>query len=140
MISGREPNIVACMEPQEQAKALAKEHRALVRNERKEQNLFAAWLSLQRDAGKLWFINPRSDKPTTIALGHPDFSIWLSAGRSLLMEFKLPGGTFSKEQREALRRLQLLAHPVVIVATHEDAIRIVQGHLNAMRRDFNPTL
>lgn len=128
MITGKEANIRARMAiPSPEAeKELARAQRAIERSEREEQNLFRNWLYLQQDAGLLRFVNPRSDKKTTIAVGHPDFSIWLSAGRSLLIEFKVAGGKLSKEQTYALNAFGMLGHETVVVRTHEEAIRITK--------------
>ena len=129
MITGREPNIVACMEPAEQAKALAAERRAIARNEIVEQKKFAGWLRRERTAGRLYFLWPRSDKATTIQVGHPDFTIWLPNGRTLLMEFKAPGGTRSPAQEDAAALLAHLGHPVLLIYSAEQAQDVVRLHL-----------
>jgi hypothetical protein len=126
VITGREPNIVACMEPAEQAGALAAERRAIARNEIAEQKKFYGWLRRMRRQGKLWFINPRSDKRSTITVGHPDFSVWLPNGRTLLMEFKAPGGKRSPAQEEASTLLDSLGHPVLLIYSAEQAQAIVE--------------
>jgi VRR-NUC domain len=126
VITGREPNIVACMGPVEQAKALAAERRAIARNEIAEQKKFYGWLRKERKAGRLYFLWPRSDKATTIQVGHPDFTVWLPNGRTLLMEFKAPGGKRSPAQEEASTLLDSLGHPVLLIYSAEQAQAIVE--------------
>jgi hypothetical protein len=130
MITGREPNIVACMAKAEQAKVLVSEQRAIARREVDEQKLFAGWLRKLKKARKLHYVWPRGDKRSTIAIGHPDFSIWLPNGQSALFEFKLPGGRFSPEQAETLQLLQSLRHPVWNVSSADQAEGIVMALLN----------
>src|ERR1700752_2080504 len=100
MITGREPNIVACMAPLEQAKVLASERRAIARCELDEQKQFAAILRKLKKQGALHYVWPGGDKRSTIQIGHPDFSIWFPRGQTALLEFKLPGGKFSPEQEQ----------------------------------------
>ena len=126
MITGREPNIVACMEPREQAKRLASERRAIARNEIAEQKQFGAWLRKQRKAGRLNYLWPRSDKATTIQVGHWDFTIWLPSGRELRMEFKVPGGACSPEQEETIALMATLGHPVLLINSAARAQSLVE--------------
>ena len=129
-ITGREPNIVACMSPAEQAKQLAAERRAIGKREKVEQKLFRSWLELQRGAGNLRYVNPFSHKPSTIEEGHPDFSIWLKGGQTVLIEMKAEGGTLSPAQKQAALEFNALGHPVFIAWNHVQAINIVQLHLS----------
>jgi hypothetical protein len=130
MITGREPNIVACMAKAEQAKVLASEQRAIARRELDEQKQFAAILRKLKKQDKLHYVWPRGDKRSTIAIGHPDFSVWLPDGRTALLEFKLPGGKFSPEQAETMQLLQSLRHPVWTVSSADQAEGIVMALLN----------
>src|SRR5258708_23543104 len=57
---------------------------ALVLRERKEQKLFNAWLNIKMRERALYCVNPRSDKATTIRIGHPDYTIFLPDARMLL--------------------------------------------------------
>jgi hypothetical protein len=97
--------------------------------ELKQQKILNNWLNLRLAERKLWPINPRSDKATTIRRGHPDYSIFLSDGRVLLMEMKVPGGTLSPEQLEAIGILSELGHEVAIPASAYEAIKLVQKFL-----------
>jgi len=136
MITGREPNIVACMAQSEQAKVRRSETRAIARRELNEQKQFAAVLRKLKKQGRLHYVWPRGDKRSTIAIGHPDFSIWLPEGRTALFEFKLPGGKFSPEQEETIGLLESLSHYVYIVTNACEAERIVTTLMQSPRRGF----
>lgn len=127
MITGREPNIVARMDGSpEQAKAIAARERENVRRETDEQKLFCAYLRRQRKAGRLNYLWPRSDKATTIQVGHWDFTVWLQNGRELRMEFKAPGGKCSPEQEQTIALMANLGHPVLVITDAAQAQRIVE--------------
>jgi len=128
--TGHEPSLRKLLNPQEQARIDAKEAAALVKREREEQKIARDWLKIQQDQKKLRFINPLSFKPSTIAEGHPDFSIWLPNGRCLLIEMKADGGKLSPAQKQAAMHFAELGHPVKIVYGHEQLIRYVQFHLS----------
>lgn len=138
MITGRETNIVARMEAREQAKVLAGERRAIARRELDEQKSFAAQLRKLKKASALHYIWPRGDKRSTIALGHPDFSVWLPNGMTALFEFKSSGGRFSDEQKETIQLLEFLNHCVHVVGTSADAMRIITALLGVkyVQRSF----
>ena len=72
---------------------------------------------------------PRSDKATTIRKGHPDWTLFLPGGRVVLMEMKVPGGSFSSEQLGAIGLLEELDHQVWIPDSAHQAIEIVQQFL-----------
>jgi hypothetical protein len=129
MITGREPNIVACMAPAEQAKVLARERKAELRRELDEQKQFAGWLRRLKTRGALHYVWPRGDKRSTIQIGHPDFSVWLDNGRTAFFEFKLPNGTLTPEQKQTIDLLHSLDHQVWIVADSSAAERIIAGLL-----------
>lgn len=130
MITGREPNIVARMAPLEQVKVLAREQQAIARREVDEQKQFAGILRKLKKAGKLHYVWPRGDKRSTIAIGHPDFSVWLSAGETAFFEFKLSNGKVSQEQAETIELLQSLGHPLWIVSSAGQAEGIITALLN----------
>jgi hypothetical protein len=132
MITGREPNIVACMAPTEQAKVLAAEHRAIARREVDEQKHFAAILRKLKLAGNLHYVWPRGDKRSTIQIGHPDFSIWLPSGRTALFEFKLAGGRTSQEQEQTIELLRSLGHHVCVVGSAWQAEQVVAALLDSL--------
>jgi hypothetical protein len=130
MITGREPNIVSRMAKAEQAKVLAPEQRAIARRELDEQKQFAAVLRKLKKAGKLHYVWPRGDKRSTIAPGHPDFSVWFQGGQSAFFEFKLPGGKFSPEQDQTIELLRKLGHAVWILASASAATSILTALLD----------
>ena len=135
MITGREPNIIKCMDPALAAKQQAAQLRAEARHaaevEKLEQKIFLKYLKAQRDAQKLWFINPRSDRPSTIEPGHPDFTIWVE-GRCFLIEMKAAGGKLSVAQENAISALQCLGHDVHIAWNAGQAERIVEFYLSGL--------
>ena len=61
---------------------------------------FAKWL----DAEGILYVTPRSDRESTIAQGHPDFTL-LAGGSALLIEFKVKDGKLSKEQKARIEAL-----------------------------------
>jgi len=130
MITGREPNIIRCMDPAQRELALADERKAIARREKMEQRLFSSWLKLQRGHGHLWFINPQANKASTIEPGHPDYTIFLKRGRVVLIEMKVEGGKLSPEQEQATLVLETLDHPVHICWSHVGAINVVQLYMS----------
>lgn len=133
MIRGDEPNIVACMEPAEQGKRLAKRQRAIRGYELGQQKEFGAHLRKMKKAGLLNYLWPRSDKPTTIQVGHWDFTVWLPNGVELRMEFKAPGRKRTPEQEEIAALMDRLGHPVMLVTDAADALRQVEFQLALIR-------
>lgn len=123
MITGHEPNIVACMEPAEQAKQLARQRAAIRRYELDEQKDFAARLRKLKKTGALNYLWPRTDKATTIQVGHWDFTIWLPKGIELRMEFKAPGSKRTPEQEQVAALMESLGHPVLLITSSEEAQR-----------------
>jgi hypothetical protein len=97
--------------------------------ELKQQKILNNWLNLRLAERKLWPINPRSDKASTIRVGHPDYSIFLPKGRVLLMEMKVAGGSLSQEQLAAIGILSELEHEVAIPASAYEAINLVKKFL-----------
>lgn len=93
-----------------------------------QQKILNNWLNLRKAERRLWPINPRSDKATTIRQGHPDYSIWLP-GRVLLMEMKVKGGILSQVQLDAIGLLAELGHEVHLPNSAHAAIRLVKQFL-----------
>lgn len=118
------------MEPQERDKRLAAQRRAIGRYELAEQKKFGGWLRKMRKAGLLNFLWPRSDKATTIQVGHWDFTVWLPKGIELRMEFKAPGGKCSPEQEATIALMESLGHPVLIITDALQAERQVEFFLH----------
>ena len=95
----------------------------------KQQKIVNNWIKLRFEERKLWSINPRSDKATTIRPGHPDWTLFLPHGKVLLLEMKVTGGNFSHHQLDAIGRLTDLEHEVLIPDCAYDAIQIVKQFL-----------
>ena len=103
--------------------------KALGRREINEQKIFNTWLNNRLRERKLYPINPRSDKATTIRVGHPDYTIFLPAGQMLLLEMKVAGGILSAEQIDCIERLIDLGYTVRIPADANEAITEVRKFL-----------
>src|SRR6516165_4964803 len=140
MITGREPNIIRCMEPEiaakQEAARLAAEARHAAEVEKLEQQIFLKYLKGRRAEAKLWFINPLGHKPSTIEPGHPDFTIWVK-GKCFCIEMKAAGGKLSKEQENAISCLQGLDHEVHIAWNAGQATRIVEFYLSVLTTSKN---
>jgi hypothetical protein len=132
MISGYEPNIQRCMDPTVRWKLQEKQRTAEIKHaaevEKIEQQIFLKYLRSQRAAGRLWFINARSDKASTIEPGHPDFTIWIK-GKVFEIEMKAVGGKVSPEQETAIAALQHLDSDVWIAWSAAEAQKIVERYL-----------
>jgi hypothetical protein len=68
--------------------------------ERRQQKLFASWLQYR----ELYYIQARSDKRSTIRVGHPDFTIFHNH-KVLFIEMKSENGVLSTDQQECGLRL-----------------------------------
>lgn len=82
---------------------------------------FAEWLKGQG----IPFITARADRESTIAEGHPDFTLCL-AGRCIFVEAKTEKGRLSKVQEERIAYLQSKGNTVCIARTLSMAIEFVQ--------------
>jgi hypothetical protein len=96
------------------------------RTEADEQRTLANYLSLAKSRGELYFLWFRIDKPTRGTPGHPDFSIWLSRGRTLLIEMKSDRGKLSREQQKVSEAFGALDHLYIVVYSGAEGIKIVQ--------------
>jgi hypothetical protein len=99
------------------------------RKETEEQRVFNAWLKNKFDERKVYSINPRSDKATTIRKGHPDYTIWLPGARMLLLEMKVDGGVLSPEQIQCIELLSDLGFAVELPGSASEAIQSVRKFL-----------
>lgn len=135
MITGREPNILRCLAPEVRARELAAQHKAertySAKVEKTEQKLFSKWLKPLREQRLLYWINPRSDKPSTIEPGHPDYTIWIKGiPQPVLIEMKAAGGELASEQELVIGELEALGQHVYVAWNHVQAINIVQFYLS----------
>lgn len=99
---------------------------AIGRREREEQKIFNTWLNVKLAERKLYPINPRSDKASTIRRGHPDYTIFLPNARMLLLEMKVQGGILSADQIQCIGLLAELGCEVEIPHSAAQAINIVR--------------
>jgi VRR-NUC domain len=108
----------------------AKEARTLKRNEINEQRVFSRLMTQRR----ILFVNPRSDQKSTIAVGHPDFTIFLPNGRMFMVEMKVPGGRLSPEQIGRIEALRALGHQVEVCWSADEAWKLTcREYENALR-------
>lgn len=130
------PNILRLMSPEDQERELAAQRKAearfIAKCEKTEQLLFLKYLKEQRKIGRLYYINPQSNKASTIQPGHPDFTIWGKAQPPLLIEMKVQGGKLSEDQVNAIGELERLEHPVHVCWNHLQAENLVQLYLSVI--------
>jgi len=100
--------------------------RAIGRREREEQKIFNTWLNVKLAERKLYPINPRSDKASTIRRGHPDYTIFLPNARVLLLEMKVQDGILSADQIQCIGLLAELGYEVEIPNSAAQAISVVR--------------
>ena len=139
MITGREPNILRCLAPEVRAKELAAQRKAEERHcstvEKTEQALFTKFLKELRRQGKLYFLNPRSDKASTIEVGHPDYTIWIkNYPVTVFVEMKVPGGELSRDQVNVIGEIEQLGNHVhcYVAWNHLQAENIIQFYLSVL--------
>ena len=99
------------------------------RRETQEQRILTAWLNIKINERKLYWIHSRSDKPSTIRKGHPDFTVWLPGGRVLFQEMKVDGGVLSPEQVQSIELLAELGYQVELPHSASEAISQVKKYL-----------
>lgn len=91
--------------------------------EKKMHEEFEQWLNLHRD--ELYWDHSRMDKATSNRKGHPDFAI-VAGGLALMIEFKVPGGALSEDQRETHAWLESVASPAHVCHAVADAIALAR--------------
>ncbi len=72
-----------------------------------------------------YFVWHRTDRPTTCAIGTPDFVGWLR-GRPFAMEVKKPGGKQTREQAGALMQAQLAGAKSRVVHSLAEAVEFLK--------------
>ena len=117
------------MNPEDLKEYDEKAMQAIGRREREEQKVFNTWLNNKLAERKLYAINPRSDKASTIRVGHPDYTVFLPSARVLLLEMKVQGGVLSEDQTKCIELLSDLGYAVEIPQSAAQAISIVKGFL-----------
>lgn len=99
--------------------------RASVKLEREMHDQFAAWLRING----IPFIHARTDLRSTIQKGWPDFTvIW--QGSAMCVEFKMPNGIISEDQRATMIGLQDTGTGVFIFTNSQEAISLVKSLFN----------
>jgi len=72
------------------------------------------------------YIRARSDRQSTIAEGAQDFTIFLPAGRVLLVECKSKTGKLSPAQRDWAHEMSLLGHTVHEVRSFDEFLTAIK--------------
>ena len=72
-------------------------------------------------------VHSRMDRPTTSAVGTPDFVIALPKGRTLWIEAKTAHGKLTMEQRTWLFWLQKLGHRAFVVRSFQDFLSVLNS-------------
>lgn len=77
-----------------------------------------AWCLSQHPRVK--YIHARMDKRSTIAVGAPDFVLFLLGGRVLCVECKAKQGKLTPEQLAYHKELEMLGHHPIVVRSFEE--------------------
>lgn len=93
---------------------------------------FAKFLREQRIA----FIRARSDKPSTIPKGWPDFSVIHPRLGALLIEFKYKDGVLSKDQKECHAVLQSVGFRVNVIRDIGTAVELVLAWKSGIKENL----
>jgi len=128
-------NILSKMNPADRAQ-LSKEVRLTAaerqtagehRLEMEMHNGFAGWLTLRKQFFSFVHANP--SRKSTIKKGWPDFTV-LYQGRGLLIEFKVPPNSLTKEQKDVFHELSVAGNQIYICTTLGDAIHLTIEYFN----------
>jgi hypothetical protein len=97
-----------------------------IKFERELHDQFAQWCGTVTPA--IRFVHAQMNRKSTIAEGHPDFTL-LWKGKSVCVEFKVPGADLKPKQRERIADLLVSEVPVLVSSDLGEAIRWTQKHL-----------
>lgn len=100
------------------------EQKRATRVEKAMHDRFIQWLNLNG----IPFVHSRMDKPSTIKMGFPDFTLLMN-GRGVCVEFKAPGGKLKEEQADCLAKLHLAGVPVRVFEDVGAAIHFAKENL-----------
>lgn len=75
------------------------------------------------------YVHSRTDKKSTIAPGHPDFTL-LRNGKGCLLELKSEHGSLTKEQIELLPEISNAEVPYLCTASYAQAVRFAIENLD----------
>ena len=78
-------------------------------------------------------IHSRTDMPTTVGIGVPDFAIFCGGGKVLLMEVKTRDGKLKPEQRAWLAWAERLGHRAAICRSFEEFLKFAEGNETSNR-------
>lgn len=92
-------------------------------NELQHHAAFSAYLKKQG----ILHIHARTDQKSGIAVGWPDYSLFLPGGKTLLIEFKQKGKKPTAEQQATIDQLKGLGHDVRVLYDAESAIRYLES-------------
>ena len=88
---------------------------------------YEAWLKSQG-----WFyVHARMDKPSTIQVGHPDFSVFMPHERCCFIEFKQPGKKTTTEQNAKIAHARKFGFAAHVCDNVEEAKRLTTEAANA---------
>ena len=130
-----EENILKIMDPADRAKlpksvrltAAERQSAGEFRLEKEMHNGFSSWLNLRKQFFSFVHANPA--QRSTIRKGWPDFTI-LHQGRGLLVEFKVPPNSLTKEQKDVFHELSIAGNQIFVCTTLADAIHLTIEHFN----------
>ena len=111
-------------DPQKAAAEDAKRHAKWAAGE--ESKLSAAFATYLMQRG-LPFIVSIPGRRATIAVGHPDYSIFWDS-RAIFVELKVEGGVLSQAQKDRMGVLVAAAMPCFVAWNLKDAIDFVRLH------------
>jgi hypothetical protein len=122
-------NIRRCMpkEERKELKILTDDEAQARVNRGEELKLHAQFESWCRRNGVV-YVHSRTDRKSTIAKGHPDFTL-LWGGKGCLVEFKAENGSLSPEQIEKLPEIGRANVPVLVTSSYQAAVSFAMVNL-----------
>lgn len=82
---------------------------------------FEAWL---KERG--WFyVHARMDVPSTIQIGHPDFTVFMPNQKTAFVEFKTPGKKATTEQLAKIAQARKFGFPAWVLDDLDEAKRLI---------------
>jgi hypothetical protein len=97
---------------------------APVDREKDLHNMIRLWCDGQHPRVK--YAYQRTDKPSGLAAGFPDFLLLMPNGKILLIECKRKGGKLSDDQLAFHKELDMLGHKCHVVYTFAEFLTIVR--------------
>lgn len=78
------------------------------------------------------YIHSRTDRKSTIQVGHPDFTLLLD-DHGCCIEFKAPGGKLTEEQGARIAQLTAARVPVLVTDDYDEAVKFAIKSIGAGR-------